>query len=196
MERTQPGLPLGIEKIATQTHDYRRHGTLTLFAALNYLEGKIFRQTAPRHPHREWLKFLQHVDREAPEGLTLHLIVDHYATHKHAQVRSWVKGRNARHRKRHGVARIELHFTPTGSSWMNLVERFFRDLTVDCIRAGSFGSVRELVAAIEAYLAERDLRPVRYRWHAHGEAILRKLNPARLALGQEPLRIDNCRTSH
>ena len=179
LERTQPGLPLGVGHIRTATHDYIRHGTLTLFAALNYLDGKIFRQTAPRHTHKEWLAFLKKLDAETPPELTLHLVLDNYGTHKHPKVKSWIASRNARQRKAHGLERMVLHFTPTSSSWMNLVERFFRDLTVDCIRDGSFTSVKELSAAIEAYLRERDLNPVRYQWKAEGRVILEKIQRAR-----------------
>lgn len=182
LERTQPGLPLGLGHIKTATHDYIRHGTVTFFAALNYLDGKIMRCTAARHTHREWLTFLKQIDRQAPDGLTLHLIIDNYATHKHPAVKSWIKWRNQRHAKAHGVDRIVLHFTPTSSSWMNLVERFFRDLTVDCIRDGSFTTVAELVSAIELYLARRDLNPKRYVWKAKGEEILKKIRRARDAL--------------
>lgn len=121
LERTQPGLPLGIGHIRTQTHDYYRHGTITLFAALNYLDRKILSRTEARHTHVEWLRFLKQIDRETPPGLQLHLIADNYATHKHEKVRQWLK--------RH--PRVVMHFTPTGSSWMNLVERFFADLTED-----------------------------------------------------------------
>lgn len=183
LERTQPGLPLGVGHIKTATHDYIRHGTVTLFAALNYLDGKIVRRTAARHTHREWLSFLKHLDKQAPEGLTLHLIIDNYATHKHPKVRSWIKWRNQGHRKAHDSERLVMHFTPTSSSWMNLVERFFRDLTVDCIRDGSFTSVRELNEAIELYLAQRDLQPKRYIWKAQGAAILEKIRRARAAMG-------------
>lgn len=185
LERTQPGLPLGVGHIRTKTHDYVRHGTLTLFAALNYLDGKILRQTAEKHTHREWLEFLRHLDGEAPQGLTLHLIIDNYATHKHPKVKSWIKWRNQRHKKAHGLDRLVLHFTPTSSSWMNLVERFFRDLTEDAIREGSFTSVRELAQTIEAYLAERDLAPKRYVWKAEGAAILAKIARARAALNKD-----------
>lgn len=183
LERTQPGLPLGIGHVRTATHDYIRHGTVTLFAALSYLDGKIFRDTAERHTHVQWLGFLKKLDKENPADLTLHLVLDNYATHKHPRVLSWIKWRNHRHKKQHGGERIVLHFTPTSSSWMNLVERFFRDLTVDCVRDGSFGSVSELVDAIEAYLAERDLNPVRYVWKAKGEDILAKITRARQAAG-------------
>lgn len=184
LERSQPGLPLGIGHIRTRTHDYYRHGTITLFAALSYLDGKVFSLTAPNHTHREWLRFLKKVDRECPVGLTLHLIVDNYATHKHPRVRSWVSWRNARHRKEHGVLRIIQHFTPTSSSWMNLVERFFRDLTEDAIRPGSFSSVRELVATIDTYMAAHNLNPKRYVWKASGAEILAKIQRARAALAE------------
>lgn len=184
LERTQPGLPLGPHRVRTGTHDYIRHGTITLFAALNYLDGKIFRQTAGRHTHEEWLGFIKHLEKQTPAGLTLHLIIDNYATHKHPKVTSWIKWRNQRHRKQHGVDRMALHFTPTSSSWMNLVERFFRDLTVDCVRDGSFTSVGDLVASIETYLAQRDLDPKRYVWKAEGQEILRKIQRARDALAK------------
>jgi len=182
LERTQPGLPLGVGEIRTKTHDYTRHGTITLFAALDYLAGKIFRQVASGHTHVEWLRFLKHVDREAPAGLTLHLIIDNYATHKHPKVKEWIRWRNRRHVKQHGCDRITLHFTPTSSSWMNLVERFFRDLTEDVIKDGSFTHVKELVADIESYLQERDLEPKRYIWKAEGAAILAKIQRARESL--------------
>lgn len=181
LERTQPGLPLGTGHIRTATHDYTRHGTLTLFAALSYLDGKIFRQSAERHTHRQWLSFLKKLDHETPGDLTLHLVLDNYGTHKHPKVKEWIERRNRQQRKAHGLERIVLHFTPTSSSWMNLVERFFRDLTVDCVRDGSFGSVRELASAIETYLQERDLNPVRYTWKAAGAEILAKIKRAREA---------------
>lgn len=179
LERTQPGLPLGIGHIKSATHDYIRHGTLTLFAALNYIDGKIIRRTAARHTHKEWLTFLKQIDRETPEALTLHLIADNYATHKHPNVRNWIKALNQRAIKTCGHERMILHFTPTSSSWLNLVERFFRDITVDCIRDGSFTSVRELSDAIESYLVERSLEPKRYVWKAEGKAILEKIQRAR-----------------
>ena len=183
LERTQPGLPLGVGHIRTKTHDYTRHGTITLFAALSYLDGKIFGQTAPRHTHRQWLAFLKHLDAETPADLTLHLVIDNYATHKHLKVKTWIAYRNRLQRKAHGRERIVLHFTPTSSSWMNLVERFFRDLTEDAVREGSFASVAELVRAIEGYLAERNLAPKRYVWKATGRDILLKINRARAAAG-------------
>lgn len=183
LERTQPGLPLGVGHIRTRTHDYTRHGTITLFAALSYLDGKIFGQTAPRHTHQQWLAFLKHLDQQAPADLTLHLIIDNYATHKHPKVKSWIDWRNARQRRAHGQDRIVLHFTPTSSSWMNMVERFFRDLTEDAVREGSFTSVAELARTIEAYLAHRNLAPKRYVWKAEGHDILVKINRARATLG-------------
>ena len=181
LERTQPGLPLGVGHISTRTHDYTRHGTVTLFAALNYLDGHIFRQVGARHTHVEWLAFLKQLDRETPQDLTLHLIIDNYATHKHPKVRGWIRWRNQRQHKAHGIERIALHFTPTSSSWMNLVERFFRDITEDAIREGSFKHVRELTQTIETYMAERDLKPKRYVWKAQGQAILEKIHRARAA---------------
>jgi transposase len=176
LERTQPGLPLGLGHIKTRTHDYIRHGTVTLFAALSYLDGKILSRTAEQHTHKEWLAFLKVIDRETPCGLAIHLIMDNYATHKHPTVKSWL----ARH------PRFHLHFTPTSSSWLNLVERFFRDLTEDVVREGSFGSVRDLVCAMETYLAGRNLAPKRYVWKKKGEEILAKISRARAALVPPP----------
>ena len=174
LERTQPGLPLGIGDIRTRTHDYKRHGTITLFAALNYLEGKLITRTESRHTHVEWLRFLKQIDRETPKDLQIHVIADNYATHKHVNVKKWLE----RHR------RFQIHFTPTGSSWMNLVERFFADLTGDCIREGSFRSVRELIEAIEEYLADRNEHPKRYVWRAKGEEILKKIARAKESLAK------------
>jgi len=172
LERTQLGLPLAPKRPATMTHDYTRHGTVTLFAALDALEGKLIARTEARHTHVEWLRFLKQIDRETPEDLDLHLIADNYATHKHAAVRAWL----AKH------PRFHMHFTPTSSSWLNLVERFFADLTGDVIRTGSFGSVKELAADIKAYLAERNAAPHPYKWKAEGTAILAKIQRARTAL--------------
>jgi transposase len=169
LERTQPDLPLGIGHIRTRTHDYIRHGTITLFAALNYLDGRILSTTAPKHTHSEWLAFLKKLHRQTPPELALHLIVDNYSTHKHPAVRDWV----AKH------PRVHLHFTPTSSSWMNLVERFFRQLTDDVVREGSFSSVGELVTAINVHLAHHNLKPTPYRWKAEGAAILAKIHRAR-----------------
>ena len=175
LERTQPGLPLGLGHIRTRTHDYKRHGTLTLFAALSYLEGKIISRTEENHTHVEWLRFLKQIDRETAKDLHVHLIVDNYATHKHVNVRRWLQ--------RH--PRFVLHFTPTSSSWLNLVERFFADLTADVVRDGSFASVRELVRSIESYLIDRNESPKPYRWHAKGEEILAKIQRAKEALQKD-----------
>ena len=172
LERTQLGLPLAPKRPRTMTHDYTRHGTLTLFAALNALEGELISRTEARHTHVEWLRFLKQIDRETPKDLTLHLIADNYATHKHPKVKAWLD--------RH--PRFKMHFTPTSSSWMNLVERFFADLTGDVIRAGSFASVKELAADIKAYLAARNANPRPYAWKAEGLAILAKIQRARAAL--------------
>lgn len=185
LERSQPGLPLGVGHIKTRTHDYVRHGTITLFAALSYLDGKIFGTMAPRHTHREWLAFVKRLDQEMPEEVTLHLIMDNYGTHKAPKVRSWLKWRNTQHCKQHGCERLVLHFTPTSSSWLNLVERFFRDLTEDVVREGSFSHVEELAGAIESYLAERNLAPKRYVWKKKGEEILAKIQRARATMEKE-----------
>lgn len=169
LERSQPGLPMGQGHIATRTHDYYRHGTLTLFAALDYLEGKVLAHSTPRHRHQEWIQFLKTIDQEVPAGLTVHLILDNYATHKTPQVKRWLK--------KH--PRFHLHFTPTSSSWLNLVERFFRDLSQDVVLPGSFGSVQDLQDAIFTYLGERNLAPKRYVWKAKGEEVLAKIKEAR-----------------
>jgi transposase len=173
LERTQLALPLGAGGYRrTATHDYTRHGTITLFAALNYLDGKIISRTEEQHTHVEWLRFLKQINRETPKELEIHLIVDNYCTHKEASVQQWLE----KHR------RFNVHFTPTSSSWLNLVERFFRDISEECIRDGSFCSVKELVADIEQYLAKWNLNPRQYRWKAQGEEILRKIHKARAKL--------------
>lgn len=175
LERTQLGLPLEPGRVTTRTHDYIRHGTVTLFAALDYLAGKLVHRTEEKHTHVEWLRFLKQIDRETPKDLDLHLIVDNYATHKHEKVRQWL----SRH------PRFHMHFTPTGSSWLNLVERFFGELTTDVVRDGSFTGVRALVRAIETYLAQRNETPKRYVWKADGETILRTIQRARAALADQ-----------
>lgn len=174
LERTQPSLPLGMDGyVKTVTHDYKRHGTITLFAALSYLDGKIISRTEVKHSHVEWLRFLKQIKRETDDGVEIHIIADNYSTHKHEKVKAWF-ARNPR---------FKLHFTPTGSSWMNLVERFFRDISEECIRHGSFSSVKDLVNDITDYLATWNLRPRKYRWKAEGEKILEKINRAREKLG-------------
>lgn len=175
LERTQPGLPLGVGHIQTRTHDYKRHGTITLFAALDYITGKLHSRTEKRHTHVEWLRFLKQLDRETPSSLDVHLIVDNYCTHKHEKVRNWLEKHS----------RFKVHFTPTSSSWMNLVERFFADLTSDVVAAGSFCSTKELIRDIEDYLIERNADPKPYRWRARGEDILRKIQRAKEVMSQQ-----------
>lgn len=172
LERTQPGLPLGIGHIRTRTHDYIRHGTITLFAALNYLDGRLIHRLEARHTHVEWLRFLKQIERETPKDLQVHLIMDNYATHKHPAVRAWLARR----------PRFHVHFTPTSSSWLNLVERFFAELTTDVVREGSFNAVTALVRDMENYLAERNEHPKPYRWRARGEEILARITRARAAM--------------
>ncbi|MFO1083553.1 MAG: IS630 family transposase [Reyranellaceae bacterium] len=174
LERTQPGLPLKAKRPPTMTHDYTRHGVVTLFAALIAVSGKLITRAEARHTHVEWLRFLKQIDRQTAKHLDLHLIADNYATHKHPKVKAWL----ARH------PRFTMHFTPTSSSWLNLVERFFADLTADVIRAGSFTSVKALVDDINAYLVDRNAHPKPYKWTAKGDAILDKIRRARAALNK------------
>jgi transposase len=165
LDRTQPGLPLKKGRCGTMTHDYKRNGTTTLFAALEVLEGRVIGQCYPRHRHEEFLRFLRKLDREYPTKLDLHLIVDNYGTHTHSNVKTWL----AKH------PRFKMHFTPTSASWLNLVERFFRDLTVRRIRRGVFYSVPDLVAAIQEYLAAHNEDPKPFVWTASVESILEKV---------------------
>ena len=154
LDRTQPGLPMKKGRCGTMTHDYKRNGTTTLFAALNVLDGKVVGECMPRH--QEFLRFLRRLDREFPPELDLHLILDNYGTHKHPQVKNWL----AKHR------RFQLHFTPTSSSWLNLVERWFGKLTDKRIRRGTFYSVKQLERAIQEYLAENNRQPKPFVWTA------------------------------
>jgi transposase len=165
LQRTQPGLPMIKGRCGTMTHDYKRHGTTTLFAALNVLDGRVIGECMARHRHQEFLRFLRRLDRELPKGIPLHLIVDNYGTHKQPGVMAWLK--------KH--PRFTLHFTPTSSSWLNLVERWFRDLTEKRVRRGSFQSVTELIAAIEEYLSASNADPKPFVWHASAQSILDKL---------------------
>lgn len=180
LERTQPCLPLGVGEIRTKTHDYKRHGTITLFAAMNYQDGKFITRTEEQHTAVEWLRFLKQINRETPMDIDLHLIMDNYCTHKEENVKKWL----SQH------PRFHVHFTPTSSSWLNLVERFFGELTEDVVREGSFASVSELTRDIEDYLAERNLNPKPYRWKAKGEDILRKIQRAKEALRAQGFAID------
>lgn len=165
LERTQPGLPMKKGRCGTMTHDYKRNGTTTLFAALNVLEGKVIGQCLPRHRHQEFLKFLRRLDRGFPRELTLHLILDNYGTHTHVNVKRWL----AKHR------RFQLHFTPTSSSWLNLVERWFRELTEKQLRRGTFSSVEQLIQAIHDFLDASNLDPKPFMWTASVHSILEKV---------------------
>ncbi len=172
LDRTQPGLPLRTGHQRTITHDYKRHGTTTLFAALNTLDGTVIGACKPRHRHQEFLRFLAQIDAETPPALELHLIVDNYATHKHPKVKTWLK--------RH--PRFHLHFTPTSASWLNMVERFFRDLTTRRVRNGIFTSVAQLEAAITEYLRGHNAKPKPFIWTAKATDILAKVARAKEAL--------------
>ena len=165
LDRTQPGLPLKRGRAETMTHDYKRNGTTTLFAALNVLDGQVIGQCQQRHTHVEWLKFLKKIDRETPKAKTLHLIADNYATHKHPVVQEWL----AKH------PRFNMHFTPTSASWLNMVERFFRDITTERLRRGVFTSVPELVAAIDEYVAHHNNQPKPFIWTKSARDILQKV---------------------
>ena len=165
LDRTQPGLPLKKGRAETMTHDYKRNGTTTLFAALNVLDGQVIGQCQQRHTHAEWLKFLRKIDRETPKDKTLHLIADNYATHKHPAVQEWL----AKH------PRFTMHFTPTSASWLNMVERFFRDITTERIRRGVFTSVPELIGAIDEYIAHHNTKPKPFIWTKSARDILQKV---------------------
>jgi transposase len=172
LDRTQPGLPMKKGRAQTMTHDYKRHGTTTLFAALNILDGSVMATCMERHRHQEWLKFLRLVDRQTPADKQLHLIVDNYATHKHPAVQRWAE----RHKRFH------FHFTPTSSSWLNMVERFFRDLTENQLRRGVFTSVAALEQSILAYIREHNRSPKPFIWTAKANDILEKVKRARACL--------------
>jgi len=172
LDRTQPGLPLKPGRLQTMTHDYKRHGTTTLFAALNTLDGRVIGQCTDRHTHREWLRFLQLLDAAIPAEKTLHVIADNYATHKHPKVLRWLR--------RH--PRVQMHFTPTSASWLNMIERFFRDLSSQRIRRGVFRSVPELIAAIESYIAHHNQHPKPFIWTAKASDILEKVKRSQAAL--------------
>jgi transposase len=175
LDRAQASLPMVAGRAGTLTHDYKRNGTTTLFAALDVLTGKVIGQCLPRHRHTEFIKFLNTIDREVPDGLAIHLILDNYSTHKHAAVQRWFKRRN----------RFHLHFTPTSSSsWLNQVERWFRDLTDKNLRRRIFASVPDLIASIEAYLNAHNADPQPYMWTATAESILAKVQRAPTKLQQ------------
>jgi transposase len=172
LDRTQPGLPLKPGRGQTRTHDYKRNGTTTLFAALNAANGEVFGLCQERHRHQEWLKFLRLIDQTIPPDLELHMICDNYSTHKHDRVLRWLE--------RH--PRFHMHFTPTGSSWLNMVERFFRDLTQNRLRRGVFHDVEELITAIGDYIDHHNERPKPFIWTARAADILEKVKRARRTL--------------
>jgi transposase len=172
LDRTQPLLPLRPGVPARQTHDYKRNGTTTLFAALSMLDGKVIGDCMPKHRHQEFIRFLRRIDAEISPDLQLHLIVDNYGTHKHPRVESWL----SRH------PRFHLHFTPTSSSWLNLIERWFRDLTDKRIRRGTFKNVPALIAAINHYLEHHNQNPQVFVWSAPVERILAKIAKCKEAL--------------
>jgi transposase len=172
LDRTQPGLPMKKGRAGTMTHDYKRNGTTTLFAALNVLDGRVIGTCMPRHRHREFLRFLKLIDQQIAEGLDLHLIVDNYATHKTPAVKRWLKAH----------PRFHLHFTPTSASWLNMVERFFAEITRNRIRRGAFKSVAELKAAIMQYLENHNADPKPFVWTKSASQILEKVARAKQAL--------------
>lgn len=172
LDRTQPGLPLKKGRCGTMTHDYKRNGTATLFAALDALDGTVISMCDDRHRHQEWLRFLRVIDSVTPPEKQIHLIADNYSTHKHAKVQKWL----SRH------PRFHVHFTPTSCSWLNMVERFFRDLTENRIRRGVFRDVEELIMAIGDYIEKHNQRPKPFIWTAKATDILEKVKRARRAL--------------
>ncbi len=165
LDRTQPGRPLKKGRAATMTHDYKRHDTTTLFAALNVLDGQVIGPCQSRHRHMEWLKFLKKIDRKTPKDKALHLVCDNYATHKHPNVQKWLD--------KH--PRFHIHFTPTSASWLNMVERFFRNLTAKQLRRGVFRSVLQLVKTIEGYIAQHNENPTPFIWTAKANDFLEKV---------------------
>ncbi|WP_409054624.1 IS630 family transposase [Variovorax sp. GrIS 2.14] len=174
LDRTQPGLPMKRGRFGMVTHDYKRHGTTTLFAAMNTLDGTVISLCQPQHRHEEWLNFLRLIQRQTPRHLELHLIVDNYGTHKHPQVQAWL----ARH------PRFVMHFTPTSASWLNMVERFFRDISENRIRRDSFASVAELELAIDLYILHHNANPKPFIWTATASDILAKVTRAKAALAR------------
>jgi transposase len=176
LDRTQPSLPLKKGRCGTMTHDYKRHGTTTLFAALEMASGKLIGRCMKRHRHQEWLKFLKLIDAETPPELDLHLIADNYSTHKHPKVKAWLAKQ----------PRFHMHFTPTSSSWLNMVERWFREITTKRIRRGSFRSVEQLEAAIQEFIDTHNDDPKPLVWTADLKDILPKIMRAHAALDKAP----------
>jgi len=171
LDRTQPSLPLKRGRAGTMTHDYKRNGTTSLFAAMNVLDGTIISQCHQRHRHQEWLKFLKLIKSQMPTDKEIHLICDNYATHKHAKAQAWARKN----------PRFHFHFTPTSASWLNMVERFFRDLSEKALRRGSFYNVNDLIGAIDEYINAHNLAPKPFVWTASANDILAKVNRARKA---------------
>jgi len=172
LDRTQPGLPLKKGRCGTMTHDYKRNGTATLFAALDTLDGRVISMCDDRHRHQEWLRFLRIIDKLTEKGKNVHLIVDNYATHKHPVVKRWLE----RHQRFH------VHFTPTSCSWLNMVERFFRDLTEKQLRRSVFRNVEELLESIGEYIDNHNRQPKPFIWTAKASDILEKVKRAQAAL--------------
>ena len=172
LDRTQPGLPLKRGRAETMTHDYKRYGTTTLFAAMDAATGRVISLCQQRHRHQEWLKFLRLIDVATPVDRQIHLIADNYATHKHGKVQQWLR--------RH--PRFHVHFTPTSASWLNMVERFFRDLTENRLKRGVFRSVLELIEALDGYVDNHNEEPKPFIWTAKAQDILAKVMRARTTL--------------
>jgi transposase len=177
LDRSQPGLPLKVGRCATLTHDYLRHGTTTLFAALNAADGTVITYQDRRHRHQEWLAFLRQIDQYTPAQSQLHLICDNYATHKHPKVKRWLA-------RRPGAPGFHVHFTPTSASWLNMVERFFRDLTQRELRRGVFKSLEQLQVALTDYVVRHNQNPRPFIWTAKAADILEKVKRARAALNK------------
>ena len=165
LERTQPLLPLGLGYVEGVTHDYRRHGTTTLFAALDTATGEVLARCVPRHRHQEFLRFLRHIEANVPEALDVHLIVDNYATHKHPKVRRWLAQR----------PRYHVHYTPSYASWLNQVEIWFHLITQRAIRRGSFRSVKDLVAKIDSFVSHYNAQSQPFAWTATADSILQEV---------------------
>jgi len=176
LDRTQRGLPIHRGRCGTMTADYKRNGTTTLFAAIEMAEGKLIGTCMTKHRHQEWIKFLRQIDTETPADLDLHLIVDNYATHKHPKVKSWLK--------RH--SRFHMHFIPTSSSWLNLIERWFREITTKRLRRGTFRNVAQWIEAIVSFIKEHNRNPRSFTWTAKVDEILAKIERARKVLHKTP----------
>jgi len=176
LDRTQKGLPIHRGRCGTMTHDYKRHGTTTLFAAIDMVQGKVIGTCQPKHRHQEWLKFLQLIDAQTDPELELHIIADNYATHKHSKVKAWLK--------KH--PRFHMHFIPTSSSWLNIIERWFREITDKRIRRGTFKNVEQLIAAIQEFIEQHNSSPEPFVWTAKADHILAKVARARATLDKTP----------